>query len=237
MPVGGIGGYRYASVRIFISHSSTDKWVAQQIANHLVERGLDCFLDEKDIETGDSIDEAIQENLSDCDEVLLLLSPASLKSQWVLIELGGAKVLKKRLVPILLHVGQNELPDVLSDQLARDINEIELYYDEVQQRHKATTGERPPKLPTESQTARRSGRTPRAFAKGDRVRLPREIPSSTYARDGTDVGWNPEMERYLGAETTIEGVFSDVSGIVQVAIDNEAFYWLMDWLDPVLGDE
>jgi hypothetical protein len=219
-------------MRIFISHSSTDKWVARQISTHLEERGLECFLDEKDIETGDSINGTIQENLGVCDELLLLLSPASLKSAWVLIELGGAKALDKRLVPILLHVGPNDLPDVLSDELARDINEIERYYDEVQQRNEATAAEmvqfEPEAAPPVGRRAPRAGRN---FSQDDRVRLPREVPASTYARDGSDVGWNPEMERYLGMETTVRHVIPDM-GVVQVAADEEAYYWLMDWLDP-----
>jgi sulfopyruvate decarboxylase TPP-binding subunit len=62
-------------MKVFISHSSTDKWIARQISMHLAAIGIDSFLDEKEIETGDSIDEAIQTHLADCDELLMLLSP------------------------------------------------------------------------------------------------------------------------------------------------------------------
>jgi len=219
-------------VKIFISHSSTDKWIARRIATDLEGRGIESFLDEKDIKTGDSIDEAIQTHLADCDELLMLLSPASLKSSWVLIEIGGAKALNKRLVPILLHVGPNELPDVFGDGLARDINDIELYYDEVESRGRKPAAERPdPRAQRLGQEGGRE-RASRRFAVGDRVRLPREVPTATYARDGTDIGWSPEMERYLGVDTTVKYV-DERRGTVRVEADYGSWHWLMDWLDPV----
>jgi hypothetical protein len=223
-------------MKVFISHSSTDKWIARQISVHLEERGIDSFLDEKDIETGDSINDSIQTHLSDCDEILLLLSPASLKSDWVLVELGGARALKKRLVPILLHVGPNELPDVLSDELGRDINEIERYYAEAEGRSAEPAEEHVPTSP-EASDGRRSGRVQRQFSEGSFVRLPRDIPKSTYARDGSDLGWNDEMERYLGLETRVQSIEED-RGVARVEADDGLWYWLMDWLDPVadLGD-
>jgi hypothetical protein len=222
-------------MKVFISHSSTDRWIARQICHQLEAMEIEAFLDEKDIETGDSINDSIQAHLADCDEILLLLSPASLKSDWVLIELGGAKALKKRLVPILLHVGPNELPDVLTDERARDINEIERYYGEVKSRSGDSKEERATELalqkPTES---RRVARAPRSFGVGDLVRLPREIPSSTYARNGRDIGWSEHMERYLGEETKVRALDED-RGIVNVEVDDGHWYWLMDWLDPVEG--
>lgn len=219
-------------MKVFISHSSSDKWIAGQIANDLGELGIQSFLDEKDIETGDSIDQAIQESLGDCDELLMLLSPASLKSSWVLIEIGGAKALKKRLVPILLHVGPNELPDALTDGLARDINDIERYYKEVGARAEAPAEQVVATSGTGERDGRRSSRSARSFAPGDLVRLPAQVPESTYARDSYDIGWNHTMERYLGLETQI--TWADESrGIVEIEADEGDWVWLMDWLDPV----
>jgi TIR domain len=101
-------------MKVFISHSSVDKWVARRISQDLQAMGIETFLDEKDIETGDSFDDSIQEQLRESDELLMLLSPAALQSTWVVMEIGGAKVLGKRLIPILLHVGVNEMPSPLT---------------------------------------------------------------------------------------------------------------------------
>lgn len=220
-------------MKVFISHSSTDKWIARQISAHLGDLGIESFLDEKEIETGDSIDEAIQTHLADCDELLMLLSPASLKSNWVMIEIGGAKALNKRLIPILLHVGPNELPDVLGNGLARDINDIDRYYAEAKARSEQSSAERAEAGEKRRvHDSRRTARPPRSFAAGDLVRLPREVPGATYARDGTDIGWSPAMERYLGVETRVKAA-DDAWGTVLVEADDGGWLWLMDWLDPV----
>jgi hypothetical protein len=66
-------------MKVFISHSSYDKWAARQISQQLEEKGHDTFLDEKDITTGDSIDASIQKHLKSSDDLLILISPVSLK--------------------------------------------------------------------------------------------------------------------------------------------------------------
>src|SRR5687768_14778046 len=109
-------------MKIFISHSSKDKWAARRISEDLMTFGSETFLDEKDIETGQSIDSSIRKHLKTCDDFLIIISPASIKSEWVLIELGGALALEKKVIPILLYVGANEMPNAINLKLARDIN-------------------------------------------------------------------------------------------------------------------
>src|SRR6267378_5040048 len=118
-------------MKIFISHSSYDKWTARQISRQLEDQQHQTFLDEKDIKTGDSIDASIQEHLKDSDHLLIIISPVSLKSHWVFIEIGSAKALGKRIVPILFHIEPNEVPNAISQLLARDINDIDIYYKEL----------------------------------------------------------------------------------------------------------
>ena len=54
---------------VFVSHSAKDRWIAKQIAACIEERGrkygVRTFLDEKDIEGGESIPESIRENIED----------------------------------------------------------------------------------------------------------------------------------------------------------------------------
>jgi hypothetical protein len=222
-------------MKVFISHSSADKWIAQQIAGELEARGIDAFLDAKDIQTGDSIEDAVGAHLADSDELLMLLSPASLGSTWVLIEIGGAKALGKRLVPILHHVGANELPAPLAGGLARELNDIERYYAEVEARNALTDVERARSglAEVEEDAAERPQpvEAPTIVA-GGRVKLPLREPSSTLARDGRDIGWNPKMADLLGAEATVAEIEDD-SGIVRVDLDHGRWLWLADWLAPI----
>lgn len=216
-------------MKVFISHSSTDKWVARQISRQLHDRGIDSFLDEKDIETGDSIDSAIQEHLADCDELLMLLSPAALKSAWVLIEIGGAKALGKRLVPILVHVGTNDLPRPLTAGLARDLNEIDSYLNEIEARSRGSEAEEA--TGDAKRRSTRASKPPKMFRVGDRVRLPSSAPLSTLDREGTEVGWNLQMESFLGEPAEVMEVQD--AGWTRVDADEGAWVWLMDWLTPL----
>ena len=64
------------------------------MANAIEEKGkkygIKTFLDEKDIEGGESIPEAIRKNIQECNEFLVLLSRYSINRPWVLIEIGAA---------------------------------------------------------------------------------------------------------------------------------------------------
>jgi hypothetical protein len=221
-----------APVKVFVSHSSVDKWAARQICRELAERDIQSFLDEKDIETGDSIDEAVDRHLAECDEVLVLLSPASLTSSWVLIEMGGARALNKRLVPILLHVGANELPMVISRGLARDINDIDKYFDEVVARRDGGDLEA-----SRGQQLASAGPLviARRFVVGDLVRLPLREPSTLTDSDGRVIGWNDGMTAIVGQITSVVSIEPDFADAVRVAADNGVWVWLMDWL--VSADE
>jgi len=116
---------------IFISHSTKDRWVAKQMSNLIEEKGrewgIKTFLDEKDIDGGDSIPESIRENIQKCDEFLLLLSRYSVNRPWVLIELGAAWGLEKRVVTIIDKVTPDEMPEVISPYKAIDINNFDQY--------------------------------------------------------------------------------------------------------------
>jgi hypothetical protein len=217
-------------VKIFISHSSHDKWIARRISQDLEALGVTTFLDEKDIETGDSIDDSIQEHLKECDEIVMLLSPSALDSHWVLLEIGGARVLGMRLVPILLHVGANDLPAPLSKGLARNLNEIEKYYEEVKRREEGDLVE-----PPRPRVRRRSrgptiARPRRDYAEGDLVRIP-DRPRSPFVTDeDIPIEWLDEMDAFIGNVATVTVVDDDRT--VKLDVDGEAWWWAMDWLEP-----
>ncbi len=65
--------------------------------------GVDYFLDRKDVEWGTDIPRRIADGLAQCDSLLVVVSPASLKSQWVPYEVGQATALGKTILPFLVH--------------------------------------------------------------------------------------------------------------------------------------
>lgn len=221
------------SVKVFISHSTSDGWVARQIAKHLEELGAQTFLDAKDLETGDSIDDSIHAQLSNCDELLLLVSPAALTSTWVLLEVGGARALGKRLVPVLFHVLPNELPQPISRHLARDINEIDVYYAELRGRME---GRLPSTAPPAVEPRRAAARRPRSrpLKVGDLVQITSRVPTDRPARESP--GWADEMEDYLGDEGVVTQVDAS-DGTVRLDVDDRSFWWSPTWLKAVESED
>ena len=72
------------SPKCFISYSSLDKPVAARLADKLKSRGIDVWVDTLQILPGDSLVQKIfEEGLKDCQLFLALLSPYSVKSEWL----------------------------------------------------------------------------------------------------------------------------------------------------------
>jgi len=126
--------------RVFVSHSSRDKWVAGQIAKELTALGFECFLDSHAIETGDRFDDEIKAALDEASELLVLLTPAALERPYVWIEIGIAWSQGKRIIGILHGMTASELtardgtPAFLKGIHLRDIDELDEYLDELQRR-------------------------------------------------------------------------------------------------------
>jgi hypothetical protein len=93
---------------IFISYSSADKKIADKIAKGLEAFDYDVWYDDWSIKPGDSIIQKINEGLASNDVLIVLLSPQSLKSRWVQMEVNSALVKKLQgesvwLIPIIIE--------------------------------------------------------------------------------------------------------------------------------------
>lgn len=211
-------------MKVFISHSSREKWVARKISEDLIRLGCETFLDEKDISTGEAIDDSIADQLADSDDFVILLSEASLKSTWVLVELGGAIALKKNIIPILLFIGVNDIPDVISKYLARDLNNINKYYDEVDKKLKGKS--------IKKKTTKKVIVPGHKFSVGQKVKI---VDNPNRDQIGV-VGWNEEhMDNYLGLQTIITEVSPQynneaLNDVYKLEIDSGSYYWRKDWL-------
>ena len=125
---------------VFISHASKDRWIARQMAA-IIERkakryGVRTFLDEVDLEGGDRIPETIKANLHACEEFVILLSPHSITRQWVLVELGGAWTLDKRVMAITYNVETEKIPDIIDHDKGYELNDFDRYVTELIRRVK-----------------------------------------------------------------------------------------------------
>jgi hypothetical protein len=123
---------------VFISHSTKDRWIARQMATILQDKGerqgVVTFLDEKDIEGGDDIPRMILEKRRAANEFVVLLSAQSVTRPWVLIELGAAWGLGKRLIAIVDKVAPKEMPDIIAQTKAYDLNDFDRFVAELLRR-------------------------------------------------------------------------------------------------------
>jgi hypothetical protein len=98
---------------VFLSYASKDNQEALKIYEAIEQIGGKAFLSEKTIKPGDDFAEKIRRALQESKELWLLVSPDSVKSEWVISEWGAAWVLDRKIIPILHRCDVNSLPDRL----------------------------------------------------------------------------------------------------------------------------
>ena len=129
-------------IQVFISHSTSDTWVAQQIAGHVQRCGAGTFLDQANIQHGDDFENEILKAADDCNELLVLLTPWSVNRPYVWLEIGVFWGNRKRIVGILHGVTSKDLaadektPVVLKRIDLLDINKIDSYFAQLRDRAK-----------------------------------------------------------------------------------------------------
>ena len=101
---------------VFLSHNRKDKNKVREIANQLKESGLRVWFDEWIINAGDDIFSAIEDGLQKSRILILFMSQAAFKSDWVSLERNTALFRdptnkKRRFIPVLLE--DCDIPDVL----------------------------------------------------------------------------------------------------------------------------
>ncbi|MGH9971814.1 MAG: TIR domain-containing protein [Pyrinomonadaceae bacterium] len=103
---------------VFLSHSSSDKPRVRELCLALQRLGLRVFLDEHQLQVGDSVYSSLSDALETSDYILFCISRASVASGWVEREVGGAlatqiKSRRKKVLPVLLD--DAPIPSLLSD--------------------------------------------------------------------------------------------------------------------------
>jgi hypothetical protein len=111
---------------IFLSHSSTDKPFVRRLAERLTESGVRVWLDEAQLQVGDSLIDKISEAIRGVDFVVAVISKHSLKSPWAKKELSLAitKEIKGQKVVVLpALIDDCEVPASLEDKVYADFRD------------------------------------------------------------------------------------------------------------------
>ena len=112
-----------SQARVFVSHSSENKPFVQELVHELTKHDVNVWFDELELQVGDSIVEKISEGLKTGGHLIVVLSRASVASQWVRAELNAALMQElsgkgTRVLPVLIE--DCEPPPLLRDRLYAD---------------------------------------------------------------------------------------------------------------------
>lgn len=86
---------------IFFSYSHADSSKANSIVKKLKKNRYSVFRDVESIKFGDEIEESVKVGLENCDFLVVLLTKNSINSHWVPYEIGQARALNKKILPIV----------------------------------------------------------------------------------------------------------------------------------------
>lgn len=108
---------------LFLSHSSRDKAVVEKLASELRRRNISVWLDEWEIDVGDSITEKVQQGLKEARFVGVWLTAHSITSGWVTKEWQTKiyhEISSKQVSVLPLLAEECEIPVFLSDKKYAD---------------------------------------------------------------------------------------------------------------------
>jgi TIR domain len=118
------GVKRTAKPDLFISHSSRDMNAALQLATTLNFCSIDVWLDDWELQVGQSLTDEIARAMNDSRFIAILITENYNKSVWTKTEYKKAlarEQKEQRIVMLPLIVGEAEIPDFLEDKIYIDL--------------------------------------------------------------------------------------------------------------------
>lgn len=113
--------------QVFLSHSDGDRQIEAKIRRSLMRAGYTVWSSQRDIEAGVDFNAAINRGIETTDNIVYLLSPNSLASEYCQKEIDYALSLNKRIIPLnIVAVDKADVPTALQAiQYIDLVNDIE----------------------------------------------------------------------------------------------------------------
>jgi hypothetical protein len=124
------------SYKVFISSTSKDIDLAQDLARRLKTAGIDVNA----LETAtarETISSKINRDLSQADEVFVILTDESVNNSNLMFELGVASSLRKRVTPIIVGLKPGNVPSLIKSLSYIKYPDLERYIARLERRVKA----------------------------------------------------------------------------------------------------
>jgi len=115
---------------VFLSHSHADRQFCTRLANDLQGKGIRVWIDEAEMQVGDSLIEKISKAISEMEFVAVVLSKSSVESQWVRKEVGIAmtqEIEGKRVKVLPLLLEECDVPSFVQDKIYADFRNTANY--------------------------------------------------------------------------------------------------------------
>lgn len=109
---------------VFISYSHSDAFVVNKLAAHLVKHNANVWVDTWELNVGDSILNKVQDAIKGSSTLLVMLSKASVESEWCKKELSAGlmrELDEKRVVVLPVLVDDCEIPLFLREKMYADL--------------------------------------------------------------------------------------------------------------------
>ena len=110
--------------KVFISHSSKDAEIAKSYQVKLKARGVQCWIYEHNLQFASNIAQEIRQRIAEADFLMVILSEASIHSDWVAWELGEAVRLQQErggncpiILPVSTYRRANRTPLVIQPRI------------------------------------------------------------------------------------------------------------------------
>lgn len=91
------------SSRIFISYSTKDTSIANKVVEYVEAHGYPCWIAPRNITPGKDYTDLLNDSLKGCSALILIVSDASIHSQWVKKELTTAVSYNKKIIPFKIQ--------------------------------------------------------------------------------------------------------------------------------------
>lgn len=110
--------------KVLISYSQADSEIADEIVRTLLKQNVEIVRDLRDVSWGESVELKVDKGLDEISAVLVVISAASLKSQWMPYEIGFFTGRGKTVIPYITDPALEIPTDIKSLQSFTQINQV-----------------------------------------------------------------------------------------------------------------
>jgi hypothetical protein len=114
--------------KVLISYSQVDSEIADEIVRTLLKQNVEIIRDVRDVSWGESVELKVDKGFDEISAVLVVISPASLKSQWMPYEIGFVTGRGKTVIPYITDPSLEIPADIKGLKSLTEISQVMEYF-------------------------------------------------------------------------------------------------------------